>query len=164
MVRYWVLPPIVPKDSAVGTVLSAYHLWYVGQMEISTNRGPIRRWTYLDLLIAAGIILFGLHRLMASADPGGTAKRAIIYQDEAVLETISLGTGQARSVDLSRHGIAMVVAVRQGRVRVASSTCNQQICVRKGWTGQVHDPIICIPNRVTIYVTGTDPAYDAISR
>jgi hypothetical protein len=67
-------------------------------------------------------------------------------------------------IDLSPHGAAMVVEIRGRRVRVLSSSCRQQLCVRKGWTDQVHDPIICIPNRVTVEVTGSDAPYDAISR
>ena len=57
----------------------------------------------------------------------------------------------------------MVVEIRDQKVRVLSSSCHQQICVRKGWIGQVHNPIICLPNKITIDVAGADPEYDAIT-
>ncbi|MEJ2639171.1 MAG: NusG domain II-containing protein [Desulfosarcinaceae bacterium] len=127
------------------------------------------RWSWLDLIIAAGIVLFSLYWLVARTQPQGTLKTAVIYKDGVVIERVSLAAGEERRseerrIDLAPHGVAMVVAVRQGRVRVVSSDCQQQICVRKGWVGRAHDPIICIPNRITIEVTGTDPRYDAISR
>lgn len=121
-------------------------------------------WSYLDVLIAVGIVGFGLYWLLMQADAGGAIKKAVIYKDDAVIETIPLTEGEDRRIDLAPHGIAMVVEIRDQKIRVVSSSCKQQICVRKGWITHAHDPIICIPNKVTIVVTGTDPRYDAISR
>lgn len=119
-------------------------------------------WSYIDVLIAVGIVLFGLYWLLGREDSGAAAGRVFIYKDDAVIEEVSLL--EDRRIDLTSHGTSMVIEIRDQRVRVLSSSCNQQICVRKGWTAQVHDPIICIPNKITIEVTGTDPRYDAISR
>jgi hypothetical protein len=138
-------------------------------MEFSTAMRRNTRWTWVDLLIAAGIGLFSLYWLVGRAETRDTLKEAVIYKDGVVIERVSLATSEERRfeerrVDLSPHGVAMVVAVRRGRVRVLSSSCKQQICVRKGWVAHAHDPIICIPNKITIEVTGTDADYDAISR
>ena len=119
-------------------------------------------WTYLDVLIAVCIVLFGVYWMMGRTDTGAAARRVLIHKDGAVIASASL-MDEGR-IDLSAHGVPMVVEVRGGRVRVLSSSCKQQVCVRKGWTAQAHDPIICLPNRITIEVTGTDPRYDAISR
>jgi hypothetical protein len=119
-------------------------------------------WSPIDLLMAVAIVLFGLYWLMLREDTDPAAREVLIYRDDTVIATIPLA--EDRRIDLTPHGAAMVVEVRDGQVRVRSSDCHQQVCVRKGWTGQVHDPIICIPNRVTIEVTGRDARYDAISR
>ena len=128
------------------------------------KRGRSRNttWSYLDLLIAVAIVLFGLYWLMLREDTDVAAREVLIYRDDTVVTKVPLA--EDRRIDLTPHGAAMVVEIRDGRVRVFSSDCHQQICVRKGWTGQVHDPIICIPNRVTVAVTGRDARYDAISR
>jgi hypothetical protein len=133
-------------------------------MDFSKATRQTLHGSWLDLLIAIGVLLFGLYWLVAGTEAQGSLKEAVIYKDNAVIERIGLAEGEERRIDLSPHGVAMVVAVRQGRVRVISSSCPQQVCVRKGWVGQAHDPIICIPNKVIIEVTGTDPQYDAISR
>ena len=119
-------------------------------------------WSYLDLLMAVGIVLFGIYWLAGRGESVDAAGRVLIHGAVGVIETASLR--EDRRIDLSAHGISMVVEVRDGQVRVRSSSCKQQVCVRKGWTAQVHDPIICIPNKVTVEVTGDDPRYDAISR
>ena len=127
------------------------------------------RWSWLDLVIATGIVLFSLYWLVSRSETQGALKTAVIYKDGVVIERVSLAASEERRfeerrIDLAPHGVAMVVAVRQGRVRVLSSSCRQQICVRKGWVAHAHDPIICIPNKITIEVTGTESDYDAISR
>jgi hypothetical protein len=119
-------------------------------------------WSYLDLLIAVAVVLFGLYWLILREDIDAAASQVLIHRDETLIATLPLL--KDRRIDLTPHGAAMVVEIRDQRVRVLSSSCNQQVCVRKGWTAQVHDPIICIPNRVTIEVTGNDAPYDAISR
>lgn len=142
------------------TLLGPYHLWYVEPMSFSEGSTAKFTWSYLDLLIGVGIVLFGLYWLVGRED--SAAARVLIYRDDAIVEALSLT--EDRRVDLTVHGVSMVVEIHGKRVRVLSSSCKQQICVRKGWTAQVHDPIICIPNKVTIVVTGTDTRYDAISR
>lgn len=133
-------------------------------MNFTAARRQKTRWSWVDLLIAAAILLFSLYWLVSRGETQGALKTAVIYKDGVVIERVSLAAGEERRIDLAPHGVAMVVAVRQGRVRVLSSSCKQQICVRKGWVDQAHDPIICIPNKITIEVTGTDSDYDAISR
>jgi hypothetical protein len=92
---------------------------------------------------------------------GATEKRVVIYKDDVVIWTLPMQ--KDRIIQLEPFGVSMVVEIRDQKVRVLSSSCHQQICVRKGWTGQVHNPIICIPNKITINVTGADPVYDAIT-
>lgn len=130
-------------------------------MSFSDGSTATFSWSYLDLLIGVGIVLFGLYWLMGRGD-GAAATQVLIYKDDAIVAAVSLTDD--RRVDLTSQGVSMVVEIQGKRVRVLSSSCKQQICVRKGWTAQVHDPIICIPNKVTVEVTGTDTRYDAISR
>jgi len=118
--------------------------------------------SYVDILIALSIVLFGLYWLMMRDFNGATEKAVVIYKDDVVIQTLPMM--KDRIIQLEPFGVSMVVEIREQKVRVLSSSCRQQICVRKGWTRQVHDPIICIPNKITINVTGADPVYDAITR
>jgi len=117
--------------------------------------------SYVDILIAVSIVLFGLYWLMTRDHNGATEKAVVIYKDDAVIQTLPLL--KDRIIQLEPFGVSMVVEIRDQKVRVLSSSCHQQICVRKGWIGQVHNPIICLPNKITIDVTGADTIYDAIT-
>lgn len=116
----------------------------------------------VDILIAVSIVLFGLYWLLMRDVSGAAEKTVVIYKEDAAILTLPIL--KDRIIPLEPFGVSMVVEIRAQKVRVLSSSCVQQICVRKGWTGQVHDPIICIPNKVTIDITGVDPGYDAITR
>ena len=129
----------------------------------SSERTKIRTaLTVPDVLIAIAIVLVGLYWL-AIRDVDGAAEKAVaIYKDDVVIGTFHLL--KDRIIQLEPFGVSMAVEFRGQKIRVLSSSCRQQICVRKGWTGQVHDPIICIPNKISIEITGVDSRYDAISR
>jgi hypothetical protein len=118
--------------------------------------------SYVDILIAISIVLFGLNWLVIRDVNGAAEKAVVIYKDHVVIGAFPLL--KDRVIQLEPFGVSMVVEIRGQKVRVLSSSCRQQVCVRKGWTGQVHDPIICLPNKITIDITGVDPGYDAIAR
>jgi hypothetical protein len=118
--------------------------------------------TSLDVLLAVSIVLFGLYWLVMRDAGGAAEKEVIIYKDDVVIGTFNLM--KDRVIHLGPFGVSMTVEIREQKIRVSSSSCRQQICVRKGWTDQFHDPIICVPNKITIEITGADSGYDAITR
>ena len=118
--------------------------------------------SYIDILIAVSIVVFGLYWLMMHDLNGVTEKVVLIHKDDDVILTLPIL--KDRIVKLDPFGVSMVVEIRDQKVRVLSSSCRQQICVQKSWNDRIHNPIICIPNKITIDVAGADPEYDAITR
>lgn len=58
-----------------------------------------------------------------------------------------------------------VVEIREGAVRVLSSPCPEQSCVRTGPAARAGQWIACLPNRVLVTLEGRDRgAPDAVSR
>jgi len=62
------------------------------------------------------------------------------------------------------------IEIRDGRVRVKASPCRNKICMRQGWISHSGEALICLPNRVIVYVYGesrpsdkSEQSYDAIS-
>jgi hypothetical protein len=56
-----------------------------------------------------------------------------------------------------------VVELRGGQVRVLSSPCSEQICVRTGAIARPGQWIACLPNRVFLDIQGSRRAADAVS-
>lgn len=109
------------------------------------------------LLAAAALLLWQVGR------PGNRdgAARAVLVAAGAAATTVSL----------ERDGIyrlagplgESVVEIRSGRVRMRSSPCPQQLCVRQGWRARAGQVIVCVPNRVGVFLKGSGEEPDAVT-
>lgn len=55
------------------------------------------------------------------------------------------------------------VEVQSGRVRVLSDPSPRQLCVRQGWLSRAGDAALCLPNRVSVVLSGSVATYDSLS-
>lgn len=55
------------------------------------------------------------------------------------------------------------IEVMAGKVRVASDPGPRQLCVRQGWLSRAGDAALCLPNRVSVVLTGGGASYDSLS-
>ncbi|WP_324717394.1 Gx transporter family protein [Carboxydochorda subterranea] len=75
---------------------------------------------------------------------------------------------------LRSGSVELVLEVRDGRIRVKSSTCPHQVCVHTGWIDRPGQVIVCVPGRAVVAIerrAGASPAWpdleqgvDAITR
>jgi len=58
----------------------------------------------------------------------------------------------------------LVVEINESSIRVLDATCPQRLCVRQGRIDHVGEIIVCVPNKVTIWIEGRNPnPFDAIT-
>ena len=112
---------------------------------------------FAAILAAAVLISAGLLLLR----PKGGAK-AEIWLDGELVRTIDLDT-LTEPVEIP-VGDGNVVQAEKGKIRMLSADCPDQLCVHMGWSDSPAKPIVCLPNRVTVVVTGTDGESDAVIR
>lgn len=111
--------------------------------------------------IGAGLALSTLWQPAAVAHP--QAKVTVNGEVYAVLPL----EGEGRH-ELVLGSERMVIEYRDGRVRVAESTCRNQVCVGTGWIGHPREAIACVPFQVLITIVGqspsdtAEPEYDAL--
>lgn len=53
--------------------------------------------------------------------------------------------------------------IRDKKIRAVESCCPYKICVSKGWTYLSGDSIICVPEKVTVRITGGEEEIDAVT-
>ena len=58
--------------------------------------------------------------------------------------TLTLEDGRGRNT----------VLVERGRICVSEADCPDQICVKQGWISDGTVPIVCLPHRLVIEITG----------
>ena len=89
---------------------------------------------------------------------GGT--KAEIWLDGELIQTIDLDT-LTEPVEIP-VGEGNMVQAERGRVRMLSADCPDKLCVHMGWSDSPAKPIVCLPNRVTVVITGGSDEKDAV--
>lgn len=56
-----------------------------------------------------------------------------------------------------------VVEIRDGRARFVGAPCHNRVCIAAGWLANADDFAACIPNGVSLRITGSTARYDAIA-
>ncbi len=100
----------------------------------------------LLLAIAASLFLW--------LRPAG-GRVANVYLDGELLYSIDLDAlteKKTYTVETDR-GVNVLVA-EPGRIRVESADCPDQVCVDFGWLTDSAAPIVCLPHRLVIQLTG----------
>ena len=88
---------------------------------------------------------------------GTDALIARVTRDGVPLEEIDLSRVDAPyTVVFENASGTNTVLVERGRIRVAEADCPDQICVHQGWIWDSLLPIVCLPHRLMIEITGGD--------
>lgn len=119
-----------------------------------------------DILLICGVLLLALLALLASRFLAQTSDAAevTVYVGGAVYAQVSADDYQTITVDQG-DGKVNVIVIDASGVRMESSTCKNQICVHHG-TIDPHNAdellldhwIVCLPNGVSVEVTGAEDA------
>jgi hypothetical protein len=56
-----------------------------------------------------------------------------------------------------------VIEIRDGRTRFVSSPCKSQVCVHSGWLSSTGEFTACLPNRISLTLSGQYRHFDAIN-
>ena len=58
---------------------------------------------------------------------------------------------------------ASLIAIHDRRARVAQDPSPRQYCVKQGWLARQGEMAVCLPNQVSLELTGTKKLYDTLS-
>jgi hypothetical protein len=109
----------------------------------------------------ADAVLFALLLLVAAAgifalSGGGEGRTAVIRQDGVMIKEVPLSADQTFSVG------DVTFEVKDGAIRFIESDCPGQECVHAGWLKNPGDTAACLPNRISVTVSG-ESGVDAIA-
>lgn len=92
---------------------------------------------------------------------GDLADKAVIRSGGKVFREISLAQDQQIAVP-GRLGIS-IISIRQRKARITSDPGPRQYCVRQGWLQQAGEIALCLPNQVSLELTGGRKKYDSLN-
>jgi hypothetical protein len=141
-------------------VRQAGRLPLVRQVTETTGRTALLTWA--DRLVLYALVALGL-ALLAIPGSGGSAGFARIEGAGGLAVTVPLDADGRREVPGPLG--TTVVEVAGGSVRIVSSPCPNQVCVRMGAIRNTGQAVVCVPNRVVVRVLGEGASpTDAVTR
>ena len=117
----------------------------------------IKQW---DIVIIVGFVslsflpVFIFSYIQAGEITGNSMNVAVISARNQEIERITL-TGNTGNQFLNIPDIecdSNAVEITNDQIRVKSSTCPEQICVRRGYINKLGQTIVCIPHKVIIEI------------
>lgn len=92
---------------------------------------------------------------------GGAADKAVIRSGGKLFRELPL----SRDLELEVPGPLgnSKISILNHQARIASDPSPRQYCVRQGWLKQAGEIAICLPNQVSLELTGSSKRYDSLS-
>jgi hypothetical protein len=111
------------------------------------------------LTVLAGMMLVAY--LFTSLWGGGKGTSLIIRSGGKIVAETDL----TRDHDFKIQGPlgTTLVSVENRRVRVVSDPSPRQYCVKQGWLSRAGESALCLPNQVSVELTGATRTYDSLS-
>ncbi len=117
----------------------------------------IKPGDYLTLL--AGV-LFSVWVSLA-AWSGGAADTAVIRSGGKVFREVPLSRDQ--QIEVPGPLGTSIISIEKGRARISSDPSPRQYCVRQGWLQKSGEIAVCLPNQVSVELTGGSKKYDSLN-
>lgn len=92
---------------------------------------------------------------------GGPADKAIIRSGGKVFSEVPLSRNQVISVP-GPLGVSQI-AIHNLQARIVSDPSPRQYCVRQGWLKQAGEIAVCLPNQVSVELSGGRKKYDSLN-
>jgi hypothetical protein len=111
-------------------------------------------WLVAFFFVALAVGSFWFGGLMSPREQALGNLIAEIVVDNRQATTLDL----AKPFDLVVHGAVgeMLLQVANKRIRILRSTCPNQVCVRQGAIYRPGEMLVCVPNRVVIFIRRAD--------
>jgi hypothetical protein len=104
------------------------------------------------ILVAAAASWFGINKLGESKDE----RQIVIETNGSVYKTIPMKLGMKNQdihIDLE-NGKFIDIAVDENGAYVKDVICPDKICQKTGLVSKVGQSIVCLPNKVVVYIEG----------
>ena len=115
-----------------------------------------------DIILFVFLILLGIILTVASLAGGSDKNTVVVKVDGEVYGTYSLSKDQTIKIEEDDH--YNLIEIKDGKVQMAESNCNNQLCVKQGAISSGNMPIVCLPNRVIVNISGEEDDIDVITR
>ncbi len=111
------------------------------------------------LTLLCGVV--GVTLLTLKLWNGELADRAIIRSGGKIFREVPLSRDQ--QIEVPGPLGTSVVTIEKRKARITADPSPRQYCVRQGWLQQAGEIAICLPNEVSVELTGSARKYDSLN-
>ena len=124
---------------------------------LSATLQHIKLGDWLTLLLGSIFVVLLTLKLWS----GDLADKAIIRGGGKIFREVPLSRDQKIEVP-GPLGISLI-DIQNRKARIASDPSPRQYCVRQGWLQQAGEIALCLPNQVSVELTGSKKRYDSLN-
>jgi len=92
---------------------------------------------------------------------GDLADKAIIRAGGKIFREVPLSRDQ--QIEVSGPLGISIITIEKRKARISTDPSPRQYCVRQGWLQQAGEIAICLPNEVSVELTGSQKKYDSLN-
>lgn len=102
------------------------------------------------------IIIISLTMIFFAKNAADSSKTAYIYQEGKLLYEIQLDkVSEKYTLEIKdKNQKGNTIMVEKDRICISEADCPDKICKNTGWIYDSTKPIVCLPNKIIIYIGG----------
>ena len=113
-----------------------------------------------DVILIVSLLLICAISISALLIFRKEGKSVLIEVDGKIVAVYSL----SKSGEYTLNGGSNILIIKDGAAYIKEADCPDKTCVRRGKISHSGESAVCLPNRVSVRVTGNDPyAVDIVS-
>ena len=111
-----------------------------------------------DTLLIFTLLLIGIILLFVLRGQSNEGSYVIIMYQNEEKARFSLTSDGIYDINNGKNKIEIL----GGKVRMTYADCPDELCIRQGWIEYDGQSIICLPNKITVMVSGGDSLVDFV--
>ena len=111
-----------------------------------------------DTLLILTLLLIGIILLFVLRGRSNEGSYVIIMYQNEEKARFSLASDGFYDINNGKNRIEIL----GGKVRMTYADCPDELCIRQGWIEFDGQSIICLPNKITVMVSGGDSLVDFV--
>ena len=111
-----------------------------------------------DTLLIAALLLIGIVLLFVLRGRSSEGSYVIIMHQNEEKARFSLTSNGVYDINDGKNQIEIL----DGKVRMIDADCPDELCIRQGWIEYDGQSIICLPNKITVMISGGDSSVDFV--
>ena len=111
-----------------------------------------------DIILIVAILAVGVVLLIITGNHGKAGSYAVVMVRNNETARYSLSTDGIYTI----NGGTNTIEIKDGKVRMTEADCPNHLCVRQGWISFSGQSIVCLPNELSVTISGADEAADFI--